>query len=259
MTTATLAAPTAGPIGFGRVLRSTVDALKANLWAYVALVAIFGAIPAGVGAWIINAWAHGGAAGDQSALLGATYVVGGIERIVSYPMIGGVTAGVLAQFKGQRLSFQTCLSKGLGLWGGLFGLNFLVGLRVGLGLLLLIVPGVIWSIMWVVATPAKVAEDRSISRAISRSAELTKGRRWSVFGFVLLLGVSYFIIHFLAGFIAQLAVTLAPSAVAVRYVMTGAAQLVISPFAIAAMTCLYQELRTMRGGGAPDEVANVFT
>lgn len=259
MTATTLSAPIARSLGFGRVLQSTVNAIRANLWTYVALAAIFVAVPAGVGAWLIDLWAPVKGASDQSALLGASYVVGGLERIVSYPMIGGVTAGVLAQLKGQRLSFQACLSKGLSEWAGLFALNFLVGLRVGIGLLLLIVPGVIWSIMWVVATPAKIAEDRGIARAITRSAELTKGRRWSVFGFILMLGAGYAILHLLAGLVSRLVLSLAPSATAASYVMTGLIQLAISPFAVTAMTCLYLELRTLREGGTSEEVANVFT
>ncbi|HEY3382346.1 MAG TPA: hypothetical protein VGK32_11295 [Vicinamibacterales bacterium] len=55
-----------------------------------------------------------------------------------------------------------------------------IGLGVALGLILLIVPGIILSLMWAVAIPVAVLEERSMLDAASRSADLTKGDRGRV-------------------------------------------------------------------------------
>ncbi len=55
-----------------------------------------------------------------------------------------------------------------------------IGLFVTVGLLLLIVPGILLSLMWAVAIPVAVLEERSLLDAASRSAELTRGDRLRV-------------------------------------------------------------------------------
>jgi hypothetical protein len=64
---------------------------------------------------------------------------------------------------------------------GVIGLSILVGLGVGLGFLLLIVPGVLLALSWSLAVPAKVLEDKGATDAMSRSSELTKGNRGRIF------------------------------------------------------------------------------
>lgn len=64
----------------------------------------------------------------------------------------------------------------------LFGLAIQVGLTVALGIILLIVPGIIWMICTWVAVPAYVGQPGlGISGAYSKSFALTKGHRWSLF------------------------------------------------------------------------------
>ena len=57
----------------------------------------------------------------------------------------------------------------------------LVGLGVGAGLIALIVPGVLLALMWSIAVPVKVLEDKGATEAMSRSSDLTKGDRGRIF------------------------------------------------------------------------------
>jgi len=52
---------------------------------------------------------------------------------------------------------------------------------IGVGLILLIVPGVILALMWALTIPVAVIEDKGLRDAVNRSAELTKGNRGRVF------------------------------------------------------------------------------
>lgn len=61
-----------------------------------------------------------------------------------------------------------------------FGILF--GIGVGIGLVLLIVPGLILLTLWSVGAPAIVAEGAGPIAAFGRSWRLVRGDAWSVFG-----------------------------------------------------------------------------
>ena len=72
-----------------------------------------------------------------------------------------------------------------------FGVSLLSSLAIVGGLLLLIVPGVMIACAWCVSMPAIVIERTSLRGAFARSAELTRGHRWSIFGlFLIIIAVS---------------------------------------------------------------------
>jgi hypothetical protein len=65
--------------------------------------------------------------------------------------------------------------------GGLLGVSLLTGIGVGVGLFLLVIPGLILFTRWSLAVPAVVLEGRSPRDAMRRSSELVKGHGWKVF------------------------------------------------------------------------------
>jgi purine-cytosine permease-like protein len=101
------------------------------------------------------------------------------------------------------------------LWS-IIGAGILLGIAIGIGLLLLVVPGLILITIWIAVIPAIVLENRGIGEAFGRSRELVRGHGWNVFGVIvltilILLGVSILLsiilspfADWLAGLIAQL-------------------------------------------------------
>jgi hypothetical protein len=65
--------------------------------------------------------------------------------------------------------------------GSLLAASILMGIGVGLGLLLLIVPGILLAIRWAVATPIVMLEGLAARAAMRRSQELVQGHRKDVF------------------------------------------------------------------------------
>ncbi|HET9306853.1 MAG TPA: hypothetical protein VFO46_12565 [Candidatus Sulfotelmatobacter sp.] len=63
---------------------------------------------------------------------------------------------------------------------GVLGLSFMVGLAAG-ACLILIVPGIMLFVMWSLSVQAKVLEDKGVFDAMTRSSDLTRGRRWRIF------------------------------------------------------------------------------
>lgn len=74
------------------------------------------------------------------------------------------------------------------------GLSFLVGLAVGIGFVLLIVPGVIIGLGLSFAAVAFWAEGSGATESMRRSWKLAQGRRWPILGVWLVAFVSYTVI-----------------------------------------------------------------
>src|SRR5436190_9614034 len=79
--------------------------------------------------------------------------------------------------------------------GALVLAGLIAGVAVGIGFLLLIVPGLYLLTIWLVIIPAIMLEGRGVGDAFRRSRELVRGYGWSVFGvivltFLIVVGVS---------------------------------------------------------------------
>lgn len=69
-----------------------------------------------------------------------------------------------------------------------FGIQFVYNLAGGIGLLLLIVPGLMLLTSWMVALPARASGyGTGVFDAIEVSANTTRGNRWKVFGLLLIM------------------------------------------------------------------------
>ena len=68
--------------------------------------------------------------------------------------------------------------------------SILVGLVVGIGFILLIIPGIIFLTMLSVTIPALIVEDHGGTAAMGRSWNLVKGHFWHVLGMIVVAGSS---------------------------------------------------------------------
>ncbi len=64
---------------------------------------------------------------------------------------------------------------------GVIGVSLLVSIAAGAALLALLVPGIVLLLMWSLAIPAKILENKGVFDAMSRSMDLTKGQRGRIF------------------------------------------------------------------------------
>lgn len=102
--------------------------------------------------------------------MGTTLVQGALVEVVD------------SEHRGKRPASMTELyRKSGGRLGSLLAVSILTGLGVGLGFLLLIVPGVLLAIRWAVATPIVMLEGIGARSAMRRSRELVQGHRKAVF------------------------------------------------------------------------------
>jgi len=76
------------------------------------------------------------------------------------------------------------LSSAMPAIGSLILFSILSGIGIGIGFILLIVPGLFLLTIWSVGAPAIVVEGKSGFEAFGRSHELVRGQGWEVFGVI---------------------------------------------------------------------------
>ena len=81
------------------------------------------------------------------------------------------------------------------------GVGVLIVAASGLPLLVVfvLIPMMYLAIAWWVVIPATVVERPGVLAAFSRSAELTRGRRWAIFGLVIIFLIGYIVISMVVG------------------------------------------------------------
>jgi len=99
---------------------------------------------------------------------------------------GVVLRGAYMAASGGAVDMRDSFSQGLRRAFSLMAVTIMQTIGVAVGLLLLVVPGLILSAMLYVALSACVIEGLSGVGSLNRSAALTRGHRWKVFGIVLL-------------------------------------------------------------------------
>jgi hypothetical protein len=131
--------------------------------------------------------------------------------------------------------------------GSIIVAGILAALGIIFGLILLIIPGLIFLTWWILIIPVIVLEERRAGEAFSKSRELVRGHGWGVFGLIVLT------ILLVIAFNIVLGIVLLPVADWLRSflssVITGT---LVTPFVAVVWTLLYFRLR---GAKEPAEQA----
>jgi hypothetical protein len=85
----------------------------------------------------------------------------------------------------------------------LVAVSILSGLGIGLGFVLLIIPGLVLLVIWSVVAPVTVVERPGVSHAFGRSRALVRGNGWNVFGVIILVFVAVVVVSIAAGIAAD--------------------------------------------------------
>ena len=144
---------------------------------------------------------------------------------------------------GERLSAGASFGRAAGRIIPLFGTQLLVGIVVMLGFLLLIVPGVIFGLWFLLIAPVVVLERMGGTRGMSRSRELMKGNLGKGFMLSLIVGLLGVIVTYGAGFVLAMLPLPHPAFFDVGVLLV---QAVVLPIQTAPMILLYYELRVRK-------------
>lgn len=156
-------------------------------------------------------------------------------------------------------SFADALASAVARFIPYFFLTMLWSLAIGVGFVLLIVPGVFLMTMWAVSAPALAGEGRGLFDAFSRSQQLTKGNRWWVLLTLLIFGILSGFLSFAAqGFSSTGMMALYQSSLVAAIVVGVILQTVQMTILTSFLNSLYFELRRVNGQAGASGLQDIF-
>ena len=179
-----------------------------------------------------------------------------LQLLLSALFVAAVAILVVEDAAGRRIGAGQVLRRAMGAALPVAGISLVLGAAVGLGLVLLVLPGLWIFAVLSVAIPAAAVEGAGLA-ALGRSAALTRGYRWPIVGFglvfaavvlALTLALGLFVLAPLGlalgggtvGLGGGLVLTLVSAAVGAAYAGLGALPAPV----------LYLRLRRLKEGGA---------
>jgi hypothetical protein len=237
-----------GTFGAGEILGETFSIYFSNFLPFALLTAV-ALSPVYLVTYfrITKAYEH---AGLPVILVSALLLLVAV-LLAPYIATGAITFGVFQQMRGQETSLAECVSRGTSLLLPVLGLAIVQAVGIGLGTLVLIIPGVILALRWAVAIPAAVTEGIGVSAALERSAYLTDGLRGDVFGVLLVLGV----LQFGSAYLVKLA---APGNPSLHLLLSGVKDLLVVGLSATGSAVMYYRLRGVKESIDVDQIASVF-
>ncbi len=166
------------PLSTGQLLDSTFQVYRQNfmLFAGISAVPHFCLLVLQLGFLVLvgqKLITPGNGAVIAGAVFGVMVLL--VSIIVSAIATAATTFGVSDVYLEKPTSVSACFSRVKGKIGRVIYVSFEYGLRVGIGFILLIVPGVYWAGKYGLAVPSVVLEDIKAKKAFPRSADLTSG------------------------------------------------------------------------------------
>jgi hypothetical protein len=170
-------------------------------------------------------------------------LIGSLVSAVASVLYTGFVVSLVADVRDGKRDFSVgeLLSSASDAILRLIGNGILYAIGVGIGLVLLIVPGLYLITIWAVTAPAIVIERRGAIEAFGRSYELVRGDGWTVFGVIV---VAFLILVGFAFLGALIGAAIADLVGAI--VLTILANTLAAPFAALVSSVLFFELRGER-------------
>jgi uncharacterized membrane protein len=200
---------------------------------------------------------------------------------IAQTLVGSWIFGLILEFIGQGVilyaAFQAvhghpvvisaAFRRWLSRFWAIIGISILVFLGLAIGFALLVIPGGIMALRWAVTLPVCMVEGKGPLASMRRSAELTKGHRWKLFG----IGVLIYVVAITTALVRVLVVGLLAGsgilgglglAVPGGIIITAIISLILSAIVIAyfnvVAATIYHDLRGAKEGVDTEQIATVF-
>ncbi|HYF06718.1 MAG TPA: hypothetical protein VD970_03790 [Acetobacteraceae bacterium] len=229
------------------------DVLLANIVPLTVLAALL----AGAPAFLVEYWRLAGTAVLPPG--GLPFTIGSFVIQLALAAMLQVTGLrlVIRQIDGGPRELGADIAAGFALFVPVTILMMMVAIAVAIGLIVLIVPGLIFYVMYSVAVPAYVEERPGLFGAMRRSQELTERVRWRLFVLLFLywaFAIGLLLLGDQAGI--ELAGELGSPALAMGLVFA-VHDTIASVTFVPLIAAIYVALRNREGGQA-DHMAEVF-
>ncbi|MCO5315079.1 MAG: hypothetical protein M9938_02790 [Solirubrobacterales bacterium] len=230
-----------GSLDIGGIFEMTTDLWK-KTFGTVWIVALILLVPAGIITGLLN---EGGGflqfIGSLVQMVAGVWLAGAVVKVVEDARLDGRVDASVGDLLGSVSSKIISLIL----------LSIVLAILITIGYFLLIIPGVILTLMWIVTVPAMVVEDKGVFDSMSRSSDLTRDNRMRILGLGILLVIAYVAII--------VAVFLLAAITPIIGIIVGIAlTVIIYPWASIIVAVLYFDLREIKeGAAAPVDVPPV--
>lgn len=237
-----MAAPALRPLSTGEVLDVSFGLYRSLFFPLVVVATVSRVIPTVLGIYV-----------NVSGGIFEHWVLWVLQLplsiILSALGVAATTFIVSGAYLGEEISAEAALHAAWGLIGRLILLSLMTSLVVGVGLVLLIVPGVILLGGLLLSTVALVLEQPlTATGAMGRSWELSRGFRGKALLTLLVTALLLSIPTLIIGVLAGIATLLGVSAQVLVQALAGLLQIFVYPFMYVALTVLYYDLRVRKEG-----------
>jgi hypothetical protein len=247
-----------GSFNKSRVVSRAFAAIGSNLPLYFGLSLILSGIPAFLMEW----WQYGLRTEDREQAT-AQYLSSGfwlqflaamaVAVMTSAILQAAITRATATHLAGSKPSLVRCLETGLTLFVPMVVIGLVVGACVGIAAIFLVVPGVILWLYWSMALPAYVQERIGMFASLGRSGELTEGNRGNIFLIMLAVGVGMAVINWILSRMFG-----AAGSQVIDAVVQGLFATFNSAVTLTIIASIYVELRNVKDGVLPSELASIF-
>jgi hypothetical protein len=247
----------------GRVVKRSFSVVGSNLVTF-ALLSLVPALCLAVVSSLGSQLEGGGQITAANVNTLANIGIAGLVYFVSALVLqAGVVHGAVVSLNGRHASVGDCLATGLRNVVPLLLIGLLMVLGIMAGLILLVIPGIIFALMWSVAIPVRVVERTGMLGAFGRSRELTRGHKWAIFGAYVLFIIVVIVISIPFGVITGIAAVASGGSDAANSTMLATAVYVINSMVTSVIgstfiASIYYELRQIKEGIGPEALASVF-
>jgi len=245
-----------GKVDIGRVITNTFGVISRNPIVFLGLSFLILGVPNAILQLIQGSPdAAATAIGSPGAII--TGIVGFFVIIFfSVVLQATLIVATVKDLSGEKIDIGNCVSKAISKFLPLFGLGILMGLGVMFGMLLLIVPGIILALMWMVSSPVMMTENMGVIDSMKRSADLTSGSKWMLFLLMIIYLIAALIITSVIGGLGYAFGMISVTGLAIFTLITNT---ITGPIQGAAVASIYVDLRTEKEGTDKGTLADVFS
>ncbi|MBW8742982.1 MAG: hypothetical protein JF628_01295 [Sphingomonas sp.] len=254
-------APDEKPFEIGRVLADTFALIGERSLTVLGIALIVtvpsqllkAAMPLVVATWHITS--------DRTGFFTGAILVGIVAGLMSVFGQAALVRAALAQREGIRLGFLETLSPALARLPAILAVALLGMLATVIGLLFVVVPGVLVSMMLYVSGPVLIAEDTGVINALRRSRALTRNLLGSIFLLMLAAGLGNGAVALLGGWLGEIFFQTDdldyPFSVG-PFLYSSLLDLLIAAFSTTLVCTLYAVLLERQGGARQDHLHRIF-
>ena len=172
---------------------------------------------------------------------------------------GAGTYAISERYLGNEVTIGQALNRAVKSLWTLSVAQFAVVLWVFIGFVLLIVPGILWSLSYALVVPVVLVEGRKAAPSLRRSCELVKDNRWKVFAVLLIVSALQWLLGFGVGSLSRLFLTLeSGSGSLMRWTLENVTTIFLTPLGIIADILLYYDFRIRKEGFDLEMLSRAF-